>query len=118
MRPGENESKPLPAVSAQWRIEVQKRGKFFQWRRGSGSNRQARYGGKFELLTDERKMQYATNSKRKASPTSNGRRSPQPATVGSKLLPVGRAADTGGKRQRGVDVDDPRSVLLHERQGG
>jgi hypothetical protein len=51
----------LPALLVQWRVEVQKRGKYWQWRRGSHQRRMARYGGKFETLDDERKQAYAVN---------------------------------------------------------
>ena len=34
-------------TSQDWRIEVTRRGKYWQWRKGRGKNRQSRYGGKF-----------------------------------------------------------------------
>ena len=57
----------LPGTAGRpgWRIEVQKRGKFWQWRRGSKAQRQARYGGKFDLLSDERKAEYEQNKARR-----------------------------------------------------
>ncbi len=58
---GERGITALPLVSAQWRTEVQKRGRYWQWRKGHGKNRQARYGGKFEILSDERKEAYERN---------------------------------------------------------
>ncbi len=58
---GVSSAQTLPAISAQWRREVQKRGKYWQWRKGRGANRHARYGGKFETLPEERKRQYERN---------------------------------------------------------
>lgn len=57
----------LPAVAMRWRIEVQKRGKYWQWRYGSGRTRISRYGGKFELLSQERQTEYAQNKARNRS---------------------------------------------------
>ena len=68
----------LPPISAQlgWRVEVQKRGRYWQWRQGRADNRKAHYGGKFELLTDERKVQYEKNkAKRQKAIQNNGTRS-------------------------------------------
>jgi hypothetical protein len=48
-----------------WRVEVTRRGKFWQWRTGSKAQRRARYGGKFSLLSDERKAQYEINKARR-----------------------------------------------------
>lgn len=63
----------LPPVSVQWRVEVQKRGRYFQWRTGSRRKRKSRYGGKFELLSNERKARYEKNkAKRQASPGHSG----------------------------------------------
>lgn len=62
----------VPALAASagtaqdWRIEVTRRGKFWQWRKGRGRDRQSRYGGKFELLSDERKAAYHDNKRRQA----------------------------------------------------
>jgi hypothetical protein len=75
----------LPAVPLAWRVEVQRRGKYWQWRTGRAEKRKARYGGKFELLSEERQAQYAQNKekrKRSASPTNNG-------TGGSEHLAIG-----------------------------
>lgn len=55
---------PLPKLAAQWRIEIQKRGRFWQWRKGSHAQRVAKYGGKFEILADERKEDYERNKER------------------------------------------------------
>ncbi len=35
-------------ADTRWRIEVYKKGKYWGWRRGSGKERQYRYGGKFK----------------------------------------------------------------------
>jgi hypothetical protein len=57
----EDELSVLPIAELTWRVEVQKRGKYWQWRRGSRGNRKARYGGRFELLPIERQAQYEVN---------------------------------------------------------
>jgi hypothetical protein len=49
-----------------WRIEVLKRGKYWQWRRGYGKGRKARYGGRFALLPPERQAAYFENVRRRA----------------------------------------------------
>ena len=57
----------VPALAAsagttqEWRIEVTRRGKYWQWRKGRDKNRLSRYGGKFELLSSERKAEYHDN---------------------------------------------------------
>ena len=61
--PLENASVPLLSdddngTAPNWRIEVQKRGRFWQWRRGRNESRVCRYGGKFDNLSDERKAEY------------------------------------------------------------
>ena len=56
----------LPALETPWRTEITRRGKYWQWRRGSGRSRQSRYGGKTELLPPERMKQYAINKTKKA----------------------------------------------------
>ncbi len=45
----------------EWRREIKERGKYWQWRKGSGDYRPSRYGGTFDQLDDERKAQYAVN---------------------------------------------------------
>jgi len=55
----------LPAVPLTWRIEVQRRGRYWQWRTGRAEKRKSRYGGKFELLSDERKAQYVQNKEKR-----------------------------------------------------
>jgi hypothetical protein len=47
-----------------WRIEVVRRGKYWQSRRGRGKNRESRYGGKFSTLSEERQAQYYVNRQR------------------------------------------------------
>jgi hypothetical protein len=47
----------------EWRREVKDRGKYWQWRKGSGDYRPSRYGGVFELLDEERKAQYERNKR-------------------------------------------------------
>ncbi len=98
---GVDEPHALPAVSAHWRIEVQKRGRFWQWRKGSHQNRQAKYGGKFELLSDERKQAYEHNKARlqmhqttagnemSETPCNNGTRGTESPGERGELLPVG-----------------------------
>ena len=59
----------LPASAgtlAEWRTEVTRRGKFWQWRRGRNLGRVSRYGGKFDLLSEERKAEYHVNKRQKA----------------------------------------------------
>ncbi len=56
-------AQPLPTLAAQWRIEIQKRGRYWQWRIGSHGNRSAQYGGKFETLPEERKKEYDENKR-------------------------------------------------------
>jgi len=46
-----------------WRIEVTRNGKYWQWRRGSGRNRESRYGGKFSMLDPSRQAAYYENRK-------------------------------------------------------
>lgn len=71
--PAENvPAKPLPVMAVRWRVEVQKRGRYWQWRSGRGALRQSRYGGKFALLSDERKAQYEQNKERRERVTNNG----------------------------------------------
>jgi hypothetical protein len=60
-------ARDVPALAAragtspEWRIEVTRRGKYWQWRKGRDKDRQSRYGGKFELLSNERKAEYHDN---------------------------------------------------------
>ena len=54
---------PLPQVRKRARREIQKRGRYWQWRIGSHGNRSAQYGGKFETLPEERKQQYDENKR-------------------------------------------------------
>ena len=49
-----------------WRVEVNFRGRFYNFRRGSGKERRGRYGGKFGELPEERKAAYERNKKSKA----------------------------------------------------
>ena len=60
--PLDNDAVPLltpdNGTAHQWRIEVLKRGRFWHWRKGRNESRIGRYGGKFELLSDERKAAY------------------------------------------------------------
>ncbi len=61
----------LPSAAGRpgWRIEIQKRGKYWQWRQGSKAQRKARYGGKFELLSNERKQAYEVNKAKREKVT-------------------------------------------------
>lgn len=47
-----------------WRIEVTGLGRYWQWRKGRGQARISRYGGKFDLLSDERKREYHANKRK------------------------------------------------------
>ena len=58
-------STELPALAAGWRIEVTRRGRYWQWRRGSLQNRQSRYGGRFDTLSAERQARYEFNKARR-----------------------------------------------------
>lgn len=49
-----------------WRIEVTGQGRYWQWRRGRGTNRKSRYGGKFEQLSQDRQAAYHQNRRTKA----------------------------------------------------
>jgi hypothetical protein len=55
-----------------WRIEVLKRGKYWQWRRGYGKGRKARYGGRFALLPEARRTAYFENVRRRAAHAGGG----------------------------------------------
>lgn len=46
-----------------WRREVKERGKYWQWRKGSGEYRPSRYGGTFGQLDEERQAQYGINKR-------------------------------------------------------
>lgn len=51
----------LPALSTGWRIEVTGKGRYWQFRAGSGKARKSAYGGKFGELSDDRKHAYEKN---------------------------------------------------------
>ena len=55
------------AGTLDWRIEVLRRGKFWQWRTGRAENRKSRYGGKFATLSPERQKRYEQNKARRTS---------------------------------------------------
>ena len=57
---------PSPAGRPGWRVEVTWRGKFWNWRTGSKDKRRGVYGGKFDLLSDERKQAYEHNKAKRA----------------------------------------------------
>ncbi len=57
----------LPVVVIKWRQEVQRRGKYWQWRKGSAKNRSSRYGGKFDTLKPDRQVQYPKTSRKERS---------------------------------------------------
>jgi hypothetical protein len=84
---------PEPLGDAGWRVEVLKRGKYWQWRRGYGKGRKARYGGRFALLPPERQAAYFENIRRRAH-----------SGDGPGDLPAGRAgaAAGGGGRLMGA----------------
>jgi hypothetical protein len=124
----------LPAVTVQWRIEVQKRGKYWQWRRGSRQKRVSRYGGKFELLPDERKEQYEVNKARLArtrastgeqsrkakrargqSNHDHGTRSPAAIAERNRVSTIGRDNGTGEEHAGGIAADNSGSALFDER---
>jgi hypothetical protein len=79
-------------------VEVQKRGKYWQWRHGSRHKRKSRYGGKFELLPDERKAQYEANKEKRQARAHHGSRSLEHLTERDSLLSVGRIDGTGSKQ--------------------
>jgi hypothetical protein len=49
-----------------WRIEVTHAGKRYQWRKGSGKERQSRKGGRFNTLEIERQAVYEKNRQSKS----------------------------------------------------
>lgn len=57
----------MPAMQSGWRTEITHRGGYWQWRLGSGRQRQSRYGGKFSILPAERKKAYEANKKKRPS---------------------------------------------------
>jgi hypothetical protein len=63
---------PEPLGDAGWRVEVLKRGKYWQWRKGHGRNRKARYGGRFALLPEARRTAYFENVRRRAAHAGGG----------------------------------------------
>ena len=69
-----------------WRIEVLKRGKYWQWRRGYGKGRKARYGGRFALLPPERQAAYFENVRRRNAHAGDG----------AGDFPAGRAGGAAG----------------------
>jgi hypothetical protein len=77
---------PEPLGDAGWRVEVLKRGKYWQWRKGHGRNRKARYGGRFALLPPERQAAYFENVRRRNAHPGDG-----PGD-----LPAGRAGGPPG----------------------
>jgi len=96
----------LPAVTA-WRIEVLRRGKFWQWRE-RGRRGKSRYGGKFELLSEEKKAQYAATKARRAKAhrlTPHTTRGLAVAGISRELLPTVRSAGEGQQRTLSVHHD-------------
>jgi hypothetical protein len=63
---GTEEITRLPVGGPGWRYEVTGAGRYWQWRRGSGRERQSIYGGAFETLPEERREAYHGNRKSKA----------------------------------------------------
>jgi hypothetical protein len=61
-----------PLADAGWRVEVLARGRYWQWRRGHGRNRKARYGGRFETLPPERQAAYFENVQKRAARSRDG----------------------------------------------
>ncbi len=91
-----------------WRREVKERGKYWQWRKGSGDYRPSRYGGTFDRLDEERQAQYEHNKhiygrNRKAqqkakakgakAPARAPTRGPRNAPKRHRVLPDQRRAD-------------------------
>lgn len=108
----------LPTVTVQWRVEVQKRGKYWQWRRGSRQKRVSRYGGKFELLSEERKAEYAVNKAKWAqrrSNSNNGTGGTATVTERHWVPTTGRDNGTGSEQTRWSAIDHSGSVLFGER---
>ncbi len=93
----EAEPVALPEVAVRWRKEVQRRGKYWQWRKGSGAGRTARYGGKFDTLEPERKVQYVQNVEKRARRAAkrNGPGGAGDAAVGDRVLSGGGIDGTG-----------------------
>jgi hypothetical protein len=57
---------PLPPFDpAGWRVEVKEKGRYWCWRKGIRAARQSRYGGKFDLLSEERQAEYGRNKARR-----------------------------------------------------
>jgi hypothetical protein len=74
-----------------WRIEVQKRGKYWQWRTGRNGTRVCRYGGTWATLGEERQAEYERNvEKRNAR---NGTAGTRDVAIGSRVLSTGGDAD-------------------------
>jgi hypothetical protein len=57
---------PLPSVPVNWRVEVQKRGRYWRCRTEGAEKRKCRYGGRFETLNEEKKQAYEQNKARRA----------------------------------------------------
>lgn len=63
-------------------MEVQGRGKYWQWRKGRAESRQCRYGGKFETLSEDRQNEYKENRE-----AYQQRRSRTDTNVSGRILP-------------------------------
>lgn len=104
----------LPAVPLTWRVEVQKRGKYWQWRIGRAEKRKSRYGGKFELLSEERQAQYVQNKEkrnRKETTTRNGTGGSQHSPERYRLLPASGNSGTSSQLAGRGDADSAGRVL-------
>lgn len=68
-----------------WRTEVKGNGQYWQWRKGSGSNRSSRYGGTFDQLSDERKAAYEAHKQRRAATDQTGEPTGSAGDVAERL---------------------------------
>jgi hypothetical protein len=112
--PGELAAQTLPAVPLAWRVEVQKRGRYWQWRMRRADKRKSRYGGKFELLSEERQAQYVQNKEkreRQELPTHNGTGGGEHLAIRHRVLPA--SGDSGTSLQLAGQSDaDPAGNFL------
>lgn len=89
-----------PALVSGWRIEVTGKGRYWQFRSGSGKARHSAYGGKFGELSDDRKDAYQAN--KKTHSRSNGSRGPRHTGKRDQPLPGGGTKGEYGQRERVV----------------
>ncbi|WP_152976753.1 hypothetical protein [Herpetosiphon geysericola] len=86
-----------------WRTEVKENGQYWQWRKGSGSNRTSRYGGTFDQLSTERKAAYEANKrKRTTTQTRDANRGVGDAAISPSLPATERSASALPHEQGGL----------------